>query len=306
MLRRLLREPRLLLQAPRVAFRSQIGDLSLVNTPHPGLWVLMRAIGRFNALRRVGMKLSRPVAWDAVPRTQTTQFQHVSIDEVVSRLQADGMAEGIDLPQRTREAIVAFARSTEFAANRAGGPKTSLSAVEIGTAPEGLTLGEYEHPSACPEIEQLAPDRVLVEIAERYLGVPPRHTGTRLWWSFPTAASKQRQAAAAQLFHFDLDDFHFVKFFFYLTDVDETAGPHVAVIGTHRHRRFRHQALIRRLKDAEVASAYGGDRVKRICLPAGSGFVEDTFCLHKGTTPTSSRRLLLQLEYGINDFRSRK
>jgi hypothetical protein len=304
LLRRLLREPSILLRAPRVAVRSQIGDVSAIATPHPRLWVAMRALGRFSRLRKLGIKLSKPLPPEAVERGEATSFGHVSVEDTVRRLEADGIAEGIDLPPDTREAILDYARQSPFAVNRAGGPTTSLDAVEAGDAPEGLTLGEYEHPSESPEVDRLARDPVLLDIAERYLGVPPRHIGTRLWWSFPTDATAEQQSAASQLFHFDLDDFRFLKFFFYLTDVDESAGPHVAVLGTHARKRFSHQAVIRRLTDEEVDRAYGADRVRTIRLPAGSGFAEDTFCLHKGRTPTGAPRLLLQLEYGVNDFHS--
>jgi len=304
LLRRLLRDPSILLRAPRVVVRSQIGDVSAISTPHPRLWIAMRALGRFTRLRNLGVRLSKPLPREAVPRGTATRFEHVSVEDVVSRLRADGIADGIDLPPQTRDAILEFARRTPFAVNRAGGPQTSLQAVDSGQAPEGLTLGEYEHPSESPEVAELGSDPVLVEIAERYLGVPPRHTGTRLWWSFPTNATTEQQSAASQLFHFDLDDFRFLKFFFYLTDVYESAGPHVAVLGTHARKRFAHQAVIRRLTDEEVEQAYGPDRVRSIRLPAGAGFAEDTFCLHKGEPPTGSRRLLLQLEYGVNDFHS--
>jgi hypothetical protein len=123
-----------------------------------------------------------------------------------------------------------------------------------------------------------------------------------MWWSFPTEMSEYQKARNAQLFHYDLDDFRFVKFFWYLTDVDETAGPHVMVLGTHDRKKIAHQLLIRRIPDDEVVAGYGTERVKEITLPAGKGFAEDTFCLHKGQAPTGKARLLLQLEFGVNDF----
>jgi hypothetical protein len=33
----------------------------------------------------------------------------------------------------------------------------------------------------------------------------------------------------------------------------------------------------------------------------GTGFFEDTLCYHKGTNP-GKRRLILQIEYGLNRF----
>jgi hypothetical protein len=171
---------------------------------------------------------------------------------------------------------------------------------------EAPLLGHYEHPAACPEIAALSRDPALIAIAEQYLGKPPRHTGTELWWTFPSPVTEQQKSDAAQLFHFDLDDFRFLKFFFYLTDVGDGAGPHVVVLGTHRRKTLTHQAVIRRQSDADIVRAYGAERVRRILLPAGSGFAEDTFCFHKGETPTRDRRLLLQFEFCVNDFYTRR
>jgi hypothetical protein len=304
MLKRILKDPGVLLRAPGAIYRDQIGDVSAISTPHPRLWVLMRAIGRFVRLRRLGLRVSKPVSRESIERAPDTRFGAVDSDAVVKELKADGIAAGVDLPEDVTRTVREFAQQTPFAVNRRGGEKVTFDQVSNGGKPADLSLGEYENPAACAEIERLAKDPVLLDIAERYLGVPPRYLGTRLWWSFPKEASKAEQSASAQLFHFDLDDFGFLKFFFYITDVDGTAGPHVAVRGTHNRKKLSHQAVIRRLEDHEVAAAYGEDRIETICLPAGKGFAEDTFCLHKGTTPSETPRLLLQVEYGVNDFHS--
>jgi hypothetical protein len=304
LLKRIVNDPGVLLRAPGAIYRDQIGDVSAISTPHPRLWVLMRAMGRFAKLRKLGVRLSKPVEPAAVERGHDTVFEATDADAVVHELKADGIAAGIDLPDDVTRAVREFAERTPFAVNRRGGDQVTLADVSNGSRPETLSLGEYENPAACPEIARLAKDPVLLDIAARYLGVPPRYLGTRLWWSFPKEASKAEQSASAQLFHFDLDDFGFLKFFFYITDVDGTAGPHVAVRGTHNRKRLAHQLVIRRLDDQEVAEAYGEDKIETICLPAGKGFAEDTFCLHKGTTPSGTPRLLLQLEYGVNDFHS--
>lgn len=303
MLAKILREPTILLRAPQLAFRSQVGDPGAIRTEHRGLWIVMRLLGRFAPLRGLGVRLSRPVPRETIERAASTRFPGVSVDAVVSQLRADGVAEGIDLPADTVQAIMDFARRTPFAVNSRGNATINIDVIESG-ARNDVTLGEYERPSNSPEVARLATDPVLLDVAERYLGAPPRHMGTRLWWSFPAEVSNLERSKASQLYHFDLDDFRFLKFFFYLTDVDEGAGPHIAVLGTHNRKKLSHQALIRRLSDEQIAASYGADRIRSICLRAGRGFAEDTFCLHKGQAPTERSRLLLQLEYGINDFHS--
>ncbi len=66
---------------------------------------------------------------------------------------------------------------------------------------------------------------------------------TELWWSFPTAATPLEKLKAAQVFHYDMDDYRFIKFFFYLTDVDLASGLYVCIRGNHINKKFCHQIL---------------------------------------------------------------
>jgi hypothetical protein len=59
---------------------------------------------------------------------------------------------------------------------------------------------------------------------------------------------------------------------------------------------------IRRYSDDEVARCFTPDQVAEICGPAGTGFAENTLCVHKGLTPTREPRLLLQLQYALFDY----
>jgi len=36
--------------------------------------------------------------------------------------------------------------------------------------------------------------------------------------------------------------------------------------------------------------------------PSGTGFAENTLCIHKGLTPKKNSRLLLQFEYALFDY----
>jgi hypothetical protein len=51
-----------------------------------------------------------------------------------------------------------------------------------------------------------------------------------------------------------------------------------------------------------VESSGSGENLVTICGSAGFGFVEDACCFHKGNPPTDKERLLLQIEYSINDY----
>jgi hypothetical protein len=58
---------------------------------------------------------------------------------------------------------------------------------------------------------------------------------------------------------------------------------------------------IRRYSDAEVEKFFSTEQVVEICGQAGTGFAENTLCLHKGLTPTREPRLLLQLQFALFD-----
>ena len=145
----------------------------------------------------------------------------------------------------------------------------------------------------------------LLAIAAKFLGTPPVHVASELWWSFPVTATLSEQLQAAQVFHYDLDDYRFIKFFFYLTDVDLSSGPHVLLRGSHKNKKLSHQLLGVRCAskgDREIVECYGADNLIAICGSAGLGFAEDSTCFHKGTLPTEKERLLLQIEYAINNY----
>jgi hypothetical protein len=158
---------------------------------------------------------------------------------------------------------------------------------------------------SCEAIRRLCNDATIQTIATEYLATVPRLVGVDLWWTFPVEASEADRRRHAHLFHRDVDDFRFLKFFFYLTDVGETDGPHVVVKGSHRrpiHSRMRQRMSLRRLTDAEVDERFGAGAVHVVLGDAGAGFAEDTFGVHKGTTPTSSPRLILQLQFAVFDY----
>ena len=160
--------------------------------------------------------------------------------------------------------------------------------------PPGLSMAEYSLADtlACPHLLKLANSAALVRLAAQYIGCKPTISAIGLRWSYPQPGSGK----GLQGFHRDCDDWRFIKVFVYLTDVDDAAGPHVYVGGTHQeHCSVRLQAY----SDAEVGSRYGAHRISRVTGPAGTGFAVDTRGIHKGQVPTQKPRLLLQIQYSL-------
>jgi hypothetical protein len=280
---------------------------------YPG-FVLMRSIARFEVIRNLAVHaqtlMRQPLdRYVAQLRERTSEFFTMADPAAFAEaLDRDGFSLGLSLSAATVRDLVEYALANHCWADR--DPAHGFSPGRIEQARQKLgrrfLLAQYFNTrQRCPLIARLVEDPVLLEIAARYLGTVPKLVGVGLWWSYAEEADAHARNRAAQMIHFDLDDFKFVKFFFYLTDVDSTAGPHVIVRATHRDKSpiRRGEAIrIRRYSDEEVETAFGKDRIVSIMGPAGTGFVEDTLCLHKGAVPTARSRLLLQVQYALNDF----
>jgi hypothetical protein len=98
-----------------------------------------------------------------------------------------------------------------------GFPFASYHTRDIINAPYLIELAN------CPEI---------IALVESYLGCIPSIYSVNAWWSFPAGEDPAR---LTQSYHRDSDDFRFISLFVYLTDVDELAGPHQYVSGTHTY-----------------------------------------------------------------------
>ncbi|WP_369287127.1 hypothetical protein [Pseudomonas zhanjiangensis] len=241
-------------------------------------------------------------------RIQDTLFPRLDTARLVKELKESGLAFGLKLPPEIVAAISQYAEKTPCYADRQASCGFTLDqrseAERILGKP--ILLAQYFNTiEACPEIAKLATDPVLQTIACDYLGSVPTFVGANLWWTFPVDALASDRDRHAHLFHRDVDDFRFFKFFFYLTDVALGDGAHVCVSGSHQRPpklSFSDRWNIRRYTDQEITGQYHAVDIHEICGTAGEGFAENTLCIHKGRTPTKAPRLLLQLQYALFDY----
>ncbi|MBD2615072.1 MAG: hypothetical protein FWK04_22465 [Nostoc sp. GBBB01] len=267
-------------------------------------WLLMRKIARFKIGRAIVMYFLKPSPKLDFHDTNSC-FPDLNVDEVVNYLKTEGIYLGIQLPENIVQEIVEFAYSTPCYGNR----KTDMgffyhkkkhAQIKLG---KNFIIGSYFNTGLlCPAIKKLQNEPKLLAIAAAFLNAEPKHQGNLMWWSFSGNATYLEQSQAAQLFHYDLDDYGCVKFFFYLTDVDDGSGPHVCVRGSHNHKKWSHLWLRKRETDEDIVNYYGSESLVKICGKAGLGFVEDPLCFHKGITPTHQDRLILQIEFARNDY----
>jgi hypothetical protein len=182
----------------------------------------------------------------------------------------------------------AFLRDKQVVDRRDPGRTYPLTAL-----PPGARLADYTMTDilACPHVLRLANDPRLLQLATDYIGCKPTISAILLRWSFPSDAP----GAGVQAFHRDSDDWRFLKVFFYLTDVDEGAGPHVYVRGSHR---MNSTLRLHTFCDDAIAATWGDAAIK-VVGPRGFAFAADTYGVHKGMVPTTRPRLLLQVQYSL-------
>ncbi|NJL01745.1 MAG: hypothetical protein HC838_07365 [Spirulinaceae cyanobacterium RM2_2_10] len=293
-----------------IKFRAYEYFVGLTRNPE---WFWMRRTGRSQIFRRVSHSLrqrqyrmqppmSAPVTGD---RAALSHFPDLDIPPIVKSLEQTGLYQKLQLPEAVVQSVVAFAQTTPCYGN--GRPSLGFfyrhQAAARQECPQPLVTATYLNADRdCDAIQTLVQDAGLRAIAAAYLQAPPVYLGSRLWWSFPSSSLSQSTCPVTQAFHYDLDGYRFLKFFFYLTEVDENSGPHIYMQGTHRCMKWRHRLLRKRYRDRAILDAYGCTPWTVLCGPAGYGFVEDTFGFHKGAVPVTRDRLILQIEYGVKDY----
>jgi hypothetical protein len=275
----------------------------------------MTLFGRFEIVRewktRKGTSAqSFEQVCDRSTSAQNLLTDDVAIATIADTLNQEGYYQGLRLSPQTLDALIQFANSHPCYANRNAQHPFYIHQQQqlTATLSEPLRLASYfgTHED-CAAFQRLKHDPVLLAIAERYLGCKPKYHRSEIAWSFPGDATETDKIQAAQVFHCDINDYKTLKFFFYLTDVTPDCGPHRYLAGTNHHRKLKHQLLGQRcagIPDEVLLQTYGVDKLKTVCGSAGFGFVGDPYTFHKGTIPTQSPRLLLQLEFGVNQYKT--
>lgn len=170
-----------------------------------------------------------------------------------------------------------------------------LGSFGVAEAPKETHVAIFEDDvvTSAPHGLRIANDPGILEIVGNVLGAKPTIAVMSAWWSLPHGDAPGEQA---QLWHRDVDDWRFLKLFLYLTDVDEDAGPHVFVPGSHARQVMM---PIRRYSDEEIAAGFAGVDHKRFTGPAGTSFLENTFGFHRGYPPRTNPRLIYQVTYSM-------
>ena len=142
------------------------------------------------------------------------------------------------------------------------------------------------------EVQELATDPFILKIVQNYLSCNPILCQTNCWYS-----CVGNKAERTQQFHQDYDDINFLKIFIYLTDVDESSGPH-SCISTSINNIIEppNYEPSTRLTDTFAMNKYG-DKIKVFTGKMGTIIIENTNGFHRGMPVQHGNRLILQLQY---------
>jgi hypothetical protein len=221
-----------------------------------------------------------------------------AIAATVAELDRDGCSI---LPRRLADAdiqeIADFAFSTDaYAAD----PKTRIairpSAIPRDTARHVWDISQIIR---IPAVQRLLLDPAFHQIAQDYLKAEAMLSSVTLWIDAPSD-----KKFGAHQYHYDNDGPGFLKFFFYLTDVEPDTGAHCFIKGTHGHRKPEPFKLSTIYQDDVLHAFYGQDKEIMFAAPKGTIIAEDTAGFHRGSTVLRNHRLLMQFQYSVLDIPS--
>ncbi|MCA6121820.1 phytanoyl-CoA dioxygenase family protein [Bradyrhizobium sp. WSM 1704] len=244
----------------------------------------------FYAQRRVTGMQERNAAADRLAATLPRPLQSEDASEVTQKLDQHGY---VMLPPLTANQVGDMrAYFTGRMAYDSWLPDNPMFSAP-DNAPPGTHVANFRHEDVigAPHALAIANNPIILSAVGHILGAKPTISCMSAWWSI----AHGEKAKEAELFHRDVDDYRFVKLFVYLTDVDETSGPHSFVEGTHKINKLTE---VRRFSEDEIAREFAGKNLS-FTGAAGTMFLENTYGIHRGVPPKSRNRLLFQVLYSL-------
>lgn len=255
-------------------------------------WLHVRTKGRFDALYQRWSAVVRPPLSLPAPR----RMDATGIAQTVSALKQDGCK------------VLPFALSTAeldalqtFAFSMPAYSADLSERIEVRADKIPSERGRYYWPMfelvKCPAVKDLLSDSTFTAIAQTYLGARPILAHVTLWLD-PVYGGYYDP----HVYHFDNDGPGFLKFFFYITDVTNTSGAHRYIKGSHGRAKPQALQASIRYEDEALMKHYGADKEVVFAAPAGTIIAEDTAGFHRGSTPQTNHRLLMQFQFSLIDI----
>lgn len=242
-------------------------------------------------------------------KNEQSYFSDLNIDKTVEELNANALSNTFKLDQEVLNELLEACKSHPVY------PQLKFDGTPI-TDMKGQLM-DYENPHSFQKdciwygyknikewdvFKKLVYDPKILKIAEDYLGNNPIVRNEYLWWSFPAKGdSNEDYDSPRYWFHYDIDDFKFLKLFIYLNDVDNETGPHIVVKNTHKQKPWKYK-LNRRIESSKLNGFFENKEIVTLTGKKGTCFFEDTFTYHNGTPPKKPR-IVLQLEYSLTNLK---
>ena len=147
----------------------------------------------------------------------------------------------------------------------------------------------------CPTVKDFAFSGLVTDIASEYFGCLPALGTFNLRKSYVNTVNPVKH----QIFHSDPNSIKFIKFFFYLNDVDIDGGPFCIVKGS-LYRKFSGWLDKYRWTEQEMKAIYGEDSIHYLTANVGDMIVANTTCFHRGVPPIKQDRTMLTLNYVVH------
>lgn len=147
-------------------------------------------------------------------------------------------------------------------------------------------------------IQNIISDPLIISISQNYFKSLPMLAAVNMWWS--TNFKKEPDKYAAQMYHFDLDGTKWLKFFFYLTDVNSLNGPHIFIKKSHKNNGIPWSLRKRgyeRISDQEIHQYFSSDKICEFLGKKGDLIIEDSRGYHKGKPVVENDRLILEIQF---------
>ena len=236
----------------------------------------------------------------------TDYFSALDIQKTVAEISQYGAftCKEFVLPPAELKSILNYAQTETCYIN--GNKSLGIKAdewqqAEKKTGSAVMTGHFFNVPQSCNAIAKVSTCKKLYAIAESYLKTQPHFVRSTMWWSFPTQlADAKTLPGVSQAFHKDIVDYKFLKFFFYATEVDDHSGPHQYVLGSHKASLYERFNALQKFSDDYVLERHGPGSVRSFTLPAGRGFIADTWGIHKGKPPKNKPRLMIEIVYAVS------
>lgn len=279
---------------PPAIIRSASPEENNMRQLEPFMELLSSGIDwRYKRMRFVGRAPLARRRFQSEPSAGNPQLNLLgaATNDILSRLDSDGYSGTFELPRETVQGIRADATDATFVNRRNRSEERRFDLEKLENGGESGIFSNFSMHEKSPTLRRLIATDI-EPVANAYLGNRSRFLNSQVWITFPGTNQVENKDFG---WHYDVDDFKFLKFFCYLSDVDQGCGPHAIIPASHRSRHlFR---FFNRQIDDRSAISFGEPLV--LTGPAGTCFFEDTIIYHKGMIPIHRPRVILQVEFGV-------